>query len=79
MLVIHCPQGGGGKSGEVKWLPSAELGVLGGRQPTGGRDTMAWGLVGVGPRDARKKRADKPWHFASNARAFALMKYLPTS
>ena len=31
------------------------------------------------PRDARKKRAEKPWHFASNARAFALMKYLSTS
>ena len=50
------------------------------RRPARGRGTMARGSAGVGPRDARsKKRAEKPWHFASNARVFALMKYLPTS
>ena len=41
------------------------------RRPTGGRSTIPRGSAGVGPRDARKKRAEAPWHFASNARLFA--------
>ena len=48
---------GVGKNSEARDLPSAELG---GRQATGGRGTMARGSAGVGPRDARKKRAEKP-------------------
>ena len=71
--------GGGGKSGEVRWLPSAELGGL---QAAGGRAAgvlwfgarpalyTTWALVAA-PRGARlndvrfkKNRAEEPWRFS---------------
>ena len=64
-----------GKNSEARDLPSAELG---GRHAAGvlwlGAQPAAWALA-----TRVKKRAQKPWTFCLETRAFALMKYLSTS